>query len=87
MNIQEEQKQIALTRFVSIIAECEGGQDARAAALEEAMAHGITNTECIREDLRQKALGIRWPKAYVKRRESSPVRLLRNAARAKPSSF
>jgi hypothetical protein len=67
MNIQEEQKQIALTRFVAIIAGCEGAQEARAAALEEAMAYGITNTECIRDGIRQKALGIRPPKAYAKR--------------------
>lgn len=68
MNVQEEQKQMALTRFVAIIAECRGGQEALAAALEDAMAHGITNTECIREGLRQKELGIRLPKPYAKRR-------------------
>lgn len=73
MNIQEEQKQIALTRFVAVIAGREGSQDVRAAVLEEAMAHGVTNTECIREGLRQKALGIRLPKRHAKWGLSSRV--------------
>ena len=68
-----EQKQKALTKFAAIVLGLEGADDeTRAAALRDAILHGVTNNECIREGLRLKGLGFRVTRGLT--RESFPGR-------------
>ena len=72
MKSNDEQKQKALTKFAAIVVGLEGADDeTRAAALRDAILHGVTNTECIREGLRLRVLG--FSVAAGRTRESFPV--------------
>ena len=75
MKSKNEQKQKVLTRFAAIVSGIEGAEDeTRATALSDAILHGVTNTEYMRESLRLRVLGFRVPAGPVPK--SLPSRII-----------
>jgi hypothetical protein len=57
MNLNDEQRQIVLTRLATMMRGLQSvNPKSRAAILSDAIRHSVTNTECLRESLRLRVL-------------------------------